>query len=77
MTKPHFDHAASMVRAILAGEWTNELPDWAQSVVAYGYDTYPRVRAVQTAEAFLLLFTAFNPRFKRDRFLKACGLIGE
>lgn len=81
MTKKHFEHAASIIRAILAGEWTNEWPIWAvcdsngnyqMGFIAPNVDNY--TRAVQTAEAFIILFQAYNPRFSVNRFLVACGL---
>lgn len=34
-----------------------------------------RLRAIQTAEAFIILATRFNPLFDRQRFLQACGLV--
>lgn len=83
MTKHHMNYAASIVRAILAGEWTGESPTWASiqwgpefEIDAYELGNLDRdyVRAVQTAEAFILLFSAFNPRFDQQRFLVACGL---
>ena len=78
MTKVHFIRAAEMVRAIRDGHWTNEWPDWAdrtytnrlQSVYEDNFYT----RAVATAEAFIILFREFNPRFNQERFLVACGL---
>ena len=74
MTKKHFIRMAEIVRNIRDGHWTDEPPDWAKSLIAYGYDTYPRVRAIQTAEAFIALATEYNPRFDTHRFLVACGL---
>lgn len=71
-----------MVRAILKGQWTNDPPAWADEnvyydmvpVLASSSDAY-YTRAVQTAEAFILLFRAFNPLFDESRFLAACGLV--
>lgn len=86
MQKRHFEAMANLVRAILNGEWTHELPIWS------GYDTggdlapievltddagnldVNKVRAIWTAEAFIILARAHNPRFDERRFLKACGL---
>lgn len=31
-------------------------------------------KKVEVAKAFIILFSAFNPRFDRGRFLKACEL---
>ena len=62
MTKQHFQAMADIVRAILAGEWTNEHPAWSlethSDISWYG-------RAVQTAEAFIVLCERWNPRFDR------------
>lgn len=82
MTAKHFRRAAEMVRAILDGEWTNDPPDWAERDVdcwpVYINDPaeadYNYLRAVQTAEAFILLFECSNPRFNRGKFLQQCGL---
>lgn len=87
MTKRHFILAARMVRAVLAGEWTNEFPDWADRIVSnhdilgievsngLGNISVNYTRAVWTAEAFILLFAQDNPRFNRETFLRACGLV--
>lgn len=86
MQKRHFEHAASMVRSILYGKWTSEFPSWADrhgnivgpievDTEADGNLDANYTRAVWTAEAFILLFTAYNPLFDRDRFLIACGLM--
>lgn len=83
MTKRHFEHAAAMVKAIKAGQWTNDLPDWAPLRVdglievdteSDGNFDANLLRAVWTAEAFVILFTAFNPLFDVNRFLIACRL---
>lgn len=74
MTKKHFILAASMVKAILNDEWTHEPPDWAVRHLVHTECTENYTRAVQTAEAFILLFRGFNPRFDENRFLIACGL---
>jgi hypothetical protein len=85
MTKQHFIRAAEIVKSIRDGNWTNEPPSWSDSDryslsihddchapydVAVSY-----TRAVQTAEAFLLFFKEYNPRFDERRFLSACGLV--
>lgn len=77
LTKQTFQRMAAIVRNIAAGEWTDELPDWAGPVTYVRHtETYPRVRAIQTAEAFLILIAQDgNPRFDRQRFLVACGLV--
>lgn len=73
-----------MVRAILAGDWTFDPPDWADSerfdasAAEYDHDSELSARytrAVQTAEAFIILSQAFNPAFDSARFLQACGLV--
>lgn len=74
MTKRVFTFAAGMVAGIVAGSWTDEPPAWADRTKYNGdWDSY--VRAVQTAEAFIMLFRAFNPLFDEKRFLVACGLV--
>lgn len=80
MTKKHFEAMASIIAGIRNGLWTNELPCWADStkVLSHGpdfeiEDNY--TRAVQAAEAFIMLASQENPRFDRTRFLNACGLL--
>ena len=73
MTKQHFIRAAEIVKSIRDGDWTDEMPSWAEKYRASGY--FARDRAIQTAEVFLLLFKEYNPRFDETRFLVACGLI--
>ena len=75
MTKQHFIRAAEMVKGILEGYWTSNLPVWAHADQNNAHDTYDRTRAVQTAEAFLMLFKEYNPRFDEQRFLQAAGLV--
>ena len=84
MQKRHFQHAADMVKAILDGHWTNELPNWAPEQVGEPIEVDTRdsgnvkpsyVRAVWTAEAFIKLFSEWNPLFDQTRFLIACGLV--
>lgn len=60
MTRVHFQRAAEIVRA------TRDVRDNLDA---------NDVRAVWTAEAFILLFQQFNPRFDEQRFLQACGLV--
>lgn len=86
MTKKHFIAAANLVNSIRQGEWCHTLPDWAPDAVqgqtpieceteeSGNLDTHI-VRAVWTAEAFIILARAFNPRFDERRFLVACGLV--
>ena len=75
MTKQHVIRAAAMVKAIHDGEWTNEAPAWSPmgAYPDYGVHTWPQVRAIQTAEAFIMFFRR-SPHFDRTRFLDACGL---
>lgn len=64
-----------IVRAILRGKWTDELPDWAPE------DAYRKglnggleeLRAVQTAEAFIVLCDSTHYPLNQEAFLKACG----
>ena len=76
MTKKHFQAAAAQVKSILDGDWTHEPPEWTNEThyneVSIAWPDY--VRAVQTAEAYILLFQEFNPRFDQQQFMKACGL---
>lgn len=71
MQKRHFERMAAIVLSILQGEWTNERPSWAPCDID---ETTAVTRAVQTAEAFIMLASEDNPRFDRTRFLIACGL---
>ena len=76
MQKRHFERMAAMVKDILGGNWTHEPPAWSNRdrylCVDTGEPDY--IRAVQTAEAFILLCEGWNPRFDCERFLMACGL---
>lgn len=76
MTKKHFIVMAKIVRNILEGNWTNNPPSWASNVLQQMEQTEEdnRLRAVQTAEAFIFLSRNENPRFDQNRFLVACGL---
>lgn len=79
MTRKHFEVMADMVRAILAGKWTDSAPAWADEsryplTESLDLEALNYRRAVQTAEAFILLAESQNPRFNRARFLRACGL---
>ncbi len=84
MTKMHFTRAAEMVKAIVDGHWTSELPRFAQDwhggdiieveSAIVGNLSPEYVRAVWTAEAFIILFRGYNPRFDEQKFLVACGL---
>lgn len=80
ITKGSFIQAASMVRDVLQGGWTSAPPPWADKTrYMEGSGLFAQsecyTRAVQMAEIFILLFTHANPRFDRDRFLDACGLL--
>jgi len=77
MTKMHFQHAAGMVKAILQGEWTRDFPVWVciERVGRTNHLEDEYEQACIVAEAFILLFRAFNPRFDKQRFLVACGLV--
>jgi hypothetical protein len=76
VSRNEMEHAASMVRAIANGDWTDEAPSWSDASNVYPAPICPEyTRAVQTAEAFILFFQAFNPRFDQQRFLQACGLV--
>lgn len=82
LTRPHMNHAANIVNEIRKGNWTMDSPDWSPiEFIALEFDSpgsgnldVNLVRAVMTAEAFIVLFRAFNPLFSSERFLKACGL---
>ena len=78
LSRNHFITAAEQVRDIKEGRWTHVAPDWAdESRYDCKYalcDFTNYTRAVQTAEAYMLLFSAYNPRFDKDKFLSACGL---
>jgi len=79
MTRQHFQAMAEIVKAINEGEWTSDLPAWAEASNGryWGNDTNTEDnyrRAVQTAEAFIILSRRFNPLFNQDVFLQACGL---
>jgi len=84
----HFTRAAQIVNSIRDEQWTHEAPSWANEYFpdgrraydgtpSFDEDTVAYTRAVQTAEAFIAMFQEFNPRFNRDKFLSACGLVGE
>lgn len=86
MHRKHFETAAALVRSIASGGWTFDTPAWAgptlQPTGQLRLAGWPLTdadlnytRAVWTAEAFILLFSPFNPRFNRDKFLVACGLV--
>lgn len=83
MTQHYFVRAAAMVKAIRDGEWTHDLPTWQSEQVkrievftdTLGNVDVSYVRAVWTAEAFILLFREHNSRFDPHRFLAACGLV--
>ena len=79
MTKRHFIAAAEQVKAILDGNWTFDLPGWAEASQGHfeqqdGVREDCYTRATQTAEAYIDLFSRFNLRFNVYTFLMACGL---
>ena len=74
MTKQHFIRAAEIVNNIRQGHWTDDSPAWANPKLT-GSPIPMYWRAVQTAEAFIALFSEWNPRFNTQRFLVACGLV--
>lgn len=76
MTKQHFIGAAKLVDNIRQGYWTNDFPEWFDTRgVGQSFIVTAEHRAAMTAEAFIVLFGGFNPRFDRERFLIACGLV--
>lgn len=74
----------SMIRAVRAGKWTAELPSWAppnlhnhpmdllQNMDTEDTNDY---RAVQTAEAFILLIHSSGLAFDETKFLQDCGFV--
>jgi hypothetical protein len=66
---------AAIVANIRTGEWSDELPTWADAYIKTTENTVCNMAACQVAEAFILLAVANNPRFDRERFLRACGLL--
>lgn len=74
MTKKHFIRAAELVKSIRNGiqygPTTIETSSERQGTIDANF-----VRASWTAEAFIDLFSAYNDRFDRQRFLVACGLV--
>jgi hypothetical protein len=79
MTKKHFDAMAALVQQIRDGNWTPDAPAWAEprdnGRFDYQNTINPFDRAVQTAEAFIILANQFGGRFDEQRFLRACGLV--
>lgn len=69
MTRRHFQAMAEIVKAINEGEWTDELPAWAEETQRAEGNL-----AIAVAEAFIILARRFNPLFNQDVFLQACGL---
>lgn len=96
MNKYDIARMVTMVRAVRAGKWTTELPDWAHkhaetpegfglhlgaTQVLGGLQEMPsmfvdELRAVQTAEAFILLAHASDYPFDETAFLRDCGFLG-
>jgi hypothetical protein len=80
MQKRHFEHMASIVKAILDGHWIAEFPpygDESRNAISWNNSDYAYTRAVWTAEAFIKIAAEHNPRFDQDRFLVACGLVAK
>lgn len=79
MTPATIRRMVQMVRAIRAGKWTNELPSWAQRITVMttdeDEDEANALRAVQTAEAFILLAHMCCPDFNETKFLQDCGFL--
>jgi hypothetical protein len=63
MTRKHFVQMAAIIRQTLTDN--RHSPAVA------------RARAMETANAFMQLALASNPRFDSERFLRACGLQAE
>lgn len=72
MTAKDHKNAAEIVRNIREGNWSDSRPEWSGTEYYY-YPADCFTQAVQTAEAFVMLFKAENSRFNQQRFLKACG----
>ena len=75
MTKKHFIRAAEIVQGYLVGGYS-PIEYYNVEIEQHGNGNVcsRRVRAVWMAEAFIDLFSAYNDRFDRYRFLVACGL---
>jgi hypothetical protein len=68
----------NIVCAMRRGEWTDELPTWAdESLTAITADDPftdgSELRAVQTAETFIILALECGYALNERAFLKACG----
>ena len=74
ISKQHFIRAADIVNNIRQGNWTSDLPSWSIGLRGIT-EIDDRLRATHTAEAFITLFSEWNPRFDTQRFLVACGLV--
>jgi hypothetical protein len=76
MTKKHFEAMAEIVNNIRTEKWSSALDDkWARDYIKSAEDEETATRACEVAEAFIVLGINANPRFDRERFLRACGLI--
>ena len=74
MTKKHFIRAAELVKSIKDGIQYG--PSTIETSSEYSGNLDANfVRASWTAQAFIDLFSAYNDRFDRERFLQACGLV--
>jgi len=68
----------NIVCAMRRGEWTDELPDWAPESITdtTALDAFidgGELRAVQTAEAFIILALDCGYALNERAFLDACG----
>lgn len=78
MTPTDVKAMTAIVRAILRGKWTDELPDWAPEDAEDDYSKglhggAPALRAVQTAEALIVLCDSCRYPLDQKAFLKQCG----
>jgi hypothetical protein len=69
-----------IVRAINAGKWTDDLPNWANAnltVTTFDdeHEEASALRAVQTAEAYTVLRLSADGAWDMFSFLRACGLV--
>lgn len=69
MTRKHFEYAAALVRQTRSAYY----PGVEIDVQGSGNVSVSDFVAEQVAAQFVRLFTAYNPRFDEQRFLRACG----
>ena len=68
---------AEIVNNIRKNNWCSALDEkWARDYIKVAEDREAAEAACHVAEAFITLALSHNPRFDRERFLKACGLRG-